>query len=118
MPDLDCVTNTAPFDYGSEAELYCAKVGRKSRRQQLDYRRFARAAEAIRFAIEDLPTNLSVSTYLEVGGGRYKHNDIRRLYDSADYPLERRVLSPTMEDDDGIGAQDQDHGARSRAANA
>ena len=45
---------TTPFDYGLAAELFMGR--RKGRaRQPLSYRRFATAAEAIRFAVEELP---------------------------------------------------------------
>jgi len=41
------------FDYGIPAELFMGK--RKGGPRQLRYRRFATAAEAIRFAVEELP---------------------------------------------------------------
>jgi len=44
---------TATFDYGVPAELFMAKR-KAGARQPLTYRRFATAAEAIRFAVEDL----------------------------------------------------------------
>ena len=62
---------------------------RNSRRAPLGYRRFARAADAIRFAIEDLPSQFLTGTYLEVDEIRYQHSEIRRLYESSDYPLAR-----------------------------
>src|SRR5262249_55377715 len=43
-----------PFDYGVPAELFMAKR-KGGLRQRLRYRRFATAAEAIRFAVEELP---------------------------------------------------------------
>jgi hypothetical protein len=78
------------IDYGMNADLYSMKAG-GFRRQSLDYRRFACAAEAIRFAVEDLAPQILAGTYLEVDGLRYRSAEIRRLYDSADYPLARRV---------------------------
>ena len=78
------------FDYNTEAELFSA-TQRKVQRSSLAYKRFARAADAIRFAIEELPLRLLISTYLEVDEERYQGKDIRRLYESADYPLTRRV---------------------------
>jgi hypothetical protein len=76
------------FDYSTEAELFSAG-NRKGRRQPLGYRRFASAADAVRFAIEELPPHLLVGSYLEVAEMRYERSEIRRLYDSADYPFVR-----------------------------
>jgi hypothetical protein len=92
MDDLDEVREAELFDYSTEAELFSAGKSQKSRRQQLGYRRFARAADAIRFAMEELPVQLLVGTYLEVDEERYEFKEIRRLYESADYPLARRSV--------------------------
>lgn len=78
------------IDRGMNVDRYCMKAG-GFRRQSLDYRGFACAAEAIRFAIEDFPPQLLGGTYLEVDESRYRSGEIRRLYDGADYPLARRV---------------------------
>ena len=88
MPSFDYSTEAELFDYSTEAELFTSK-GRNMRRLPLGYKRFARAADAIRFAIEDLPPQLLIGTYLEVDELRYESTEIRRLYDSADYPLAR-----------------------------
>lgn len=79
----------AEFDYNAEAELFPTRK-RVPRRQPLGYRRFAKAAHAIRFAIEDLPPDLLVGAFLEVDEQRYNSDEIRRLYERADYPLTRR----------------------------
>jgi hypothetical protein len=79
----------ATFDYGLEAELFPTR-SRKARRQPLGYKRFARAADAIRFAIEELPPDLLIGAYMEVNEQRFDSDGIRRLYESADYPLPRR----------------------------
>jgi len=78
-----------PFDYTTDAELFSSKFGRRGR-QPLTYRRFVSAAEAIRFAIEDLPAQFLVGTYLDVGESRLIGEEIRRLYASSHYPLARK----------------------------
>lgn len=76
------------FDYGSAAEL-AAKKGHKFTRQPPGYRRFARAADAIRFAIEEMAPQLLQGARLEVDEERFDSQGIRRLYESSDYPLDR-----------------------------
>jgi hypothetical protein len=78
------------FDYSTEAVLFSAK--RTSFRQKgLEYRRFTRAADAIRFAIEVLPSNVLGGCALEVDGERIVGHAIRGLYESGEFPLPRRV---------------------------
>jgi hypothetical protein len=77
------------FDYDAAAELFPTRR-RSLGRQSFGYKRFAQASQAIRFAIEDLPPECLVGAFLEVGEHRYSGNDIRRLYQSAEYPLPRR----------------------------
>jgi hypothetical protein len=79
----------APFDYGAEAELF-AGAARPSRRQPVGYRRFASAAEALRFAIEELSPGALASAALEVGDERFDSRGMRQLYEAAGYPLVRR----------------------------
>ena len=78
----------AEFDYDATAELFPTRR-RLPRRQSFGYKRFARAAHAIRFAMEDMPPASLVGAFLEVDEQRYGSDDIRRLYESADYPLAR-----------------------------
>ena len=78
------------FDYCSPAELFTAKR-RGGQRQRLGYRRFATAAEAIRFAVEDFPAIRTLGAWLQVGDERFDSNEIHRLYDSDDFPLQRRT---------------------------
>ena len=75
------------FDYAAEAELFLTRSKRSGNLAR--YRRFARAADAIRFAIEELPRELLLGTHLQVGEGRYGGEGIRRLYHGAGYPLPR-----------------------------
>jgi hypothetical protein len=80
------------FDYDTAAELFNVQ-GRMSGRRSCGYRRFDRAADAVRFAVEELPPKQLAGAYLEVDEARFDSNAIRRLYDSADYPLARKPQS-------------------------
>jgi hypothetical protein len=79
----------AAFDFGALAELYPCK-GRGAR-SPVTYHRFETAAEAIRFAIEDLSPMLLNGAILEIDEQRYHKDQIRAFYDSEDFPLARRV---------------------------
>jgi hypothetical protein len=83
---------TIGFDYSAEAELFSIR-NRKSRRQPIGYQRFARAADAVRFAIEELPPEFLLGAHLQVDEERYDGNGIRRLYASLDYPFVRRAAA-------------------------
>jgi hypothetical protein len=73
------------FDYDAPAELFLATSMKGSRRKK--YRRFATAAEAIRYAVEDLPALRSLGAWLQVGDQRFSSDEIQRLYDDGAYPL-------------------------------
>jgi hypothetical protein len=88
----DGESETMKFDYATPAELFMAKR-KGGARQPLGYRRFATAAEAIRFAVEDFPGVRTLGAWMQVGDDRFDSDDIHRLYDSGDYPLKRRLLS-------------------------
>ena len=74
------------FDYSSPAELFLRRRGRHT-----DYRRFATAAEAIGYAVEDLRSRRSISAWMQVGKERFSKNEIYRLYEGSDYPLRKAL---------------------------
>jgi hypothetical protein len=78
------------FDYAASAELFMPK-GKRGARQPLSYRRFATAAEAIRFAVEEFPAVRTLGAWMQVGEERFNGDDIRRLYESTSYPRRRRM---------------------------
>ena len=93
----------AAFDYTTKAELFPAAgaaelLPNRTRRghQPIGYGRFARAADAIRFAIEELPPNLLLRAHLKVDEKQFDGDGMRRLYESAEYPLVRRSVNPWM----------------------
>ena len=75
------------FDYSAPAELYPGR-NRKSQKKA-SYRRFETAAEAIRFAIEELPELLLLGACIEINDQRLNYSDIQALYASEQYPLKR-----------------------------
>ena len=75
------------FDYNAPAELYPGR-NRKSPKK-VTYRRFETAADAIRFAVEELPEVLLVGACIEINERRLNWKDIQTLYASEQYPLKR-----------------------------
>jgi hypothetical protein len=77
------------FDYDAAAELF---PGRHKPRMigAVTYKRFSAAGEAIRYAVEVLPASSFLGAFLEVNDERFNSNEIRRLYESVEYPLPRR----------------------------
>ena len=73
------------FAYSAPAELYAAHG-----RAGLRYRRFSKAAEAIRYAVEKLPGEALPTTSIEVDDERYNAKLIRALYENEGYPLIRK----------------------------
>ena len=79
----------AAFNYNTEAELFPAAI-RKKKRAGFAYRRFGTAAEAVLFAIEQLPADSLNGAYLQVDEARFDQNGIRSLYENEAFPLPRR----------------------------
>ena len=87
------VQGFAGFDYGAPAELFPSR-GNKGR-GRVAYKRFDTAAEAIRFAVEDVPSAALLGAYLEVDEARFGLQEIHSLYEQPAYPLKRREAETT-----------------------
>ena len=78
------------FDYTAPAELF-ASASKKAKRP-MRYTRFKTAAEAIKYAVEELPPELLLGSTLEVNEERFDSFGIRELYESESYPLRKRKI--------------------------
>ena len=81
------------FDYQSSAELYPSRSRRA--RGPFTYKRFNTAAEALRFAMEQMPEGALLGATLEVSEARYTEHEMRALYESPAYPLKRVAKKKT-----------------------
>lgn len=77
------------FDYSAPAELFPSRNRKIVSR--IKYRRFDKAAEAIRFAMEEMPEPLLLGAYMEIDEKRLDHNAIRALYEGEGYPLAKKA---------------------------
>jgi hypothetical protein len=85
-------TMTTGFDYSASAELFPSRGSRGS--VTVGYRRFGNAAEAVRYAVEDMPVLLLKGAMLEVNEQRFNGAEILDLYRAESYPLGRAVTAP------------------------
>jgi hypothetical protein len=85
------------FSFKKSAELFPAAI-RKKKRAGFAYRRFDTAADAVRFAIEELPADSLNGAYLQVDEARFDQNGIRTLYERQDFPLPRREAAAPIEE--------------------
>ena len=72
------------FDFTAPAELFPSRNRKIASR--VKYRRFDTAADAIRYAVEELPEPLLLGAYIEIDENRLGHKDIRALYESERFP--------------------------------
>ena len=75
------------MNWSAPAELYSSVATFKTRNSR--YMRFPSAADAVRFAIEEMPQAALGAIAIECDDDRYEGETIRALYDAPDYPLER-----------------------------
>jgi hypothetical protein len=78
------------FNYGLPAELFTA-TRKGGPRRRTGYRRFATAAEAIRFAVEGFPAIRTLDAWMQVGDERFDSKEIHQLYERDGHPLPRRA---------------------------
>ena len=76
------------LDWSAPAELYSSVSTFRTRNAR--YFRFATAAEAVRFAIEEMPGAALRGIAIECGDTRLEGEHIRAQYDAQDYPLQRQ----------------------------
>lgn len=79
------------FDYNAAAELFLGRS--RAAKSRPKYKRFDTAAEAVRFVVESLPVTVLPGAYLLVDEVRFGAEEIRALYESADYPLSRALTA-------------------------
>jgi Arc/MetJ-type ribon-helix-helix transcriptional regulator len=76
------------FDYNAPAELFPSRNRKVA--SKIKYRRFPKASEAIRFAVEELPEPLLLGATIQIDDQRLGHQEIRALYESEGYPLKKK----------------------------
>lgn len=79
--------NLTGFNFAASAELFPSR--NLKGRSQVRYRRFNTAAEAVKFAVEDMSPAAMLGAYLEVNEKRFGFQEIQALYAHPAYPLKR-----------------------------
>ena len=79
------------FNYRDGASFYPCRSKHKGSRHR--YRRFETVAEALRFAIEELPVALLRGAVLEVDEARFDGAQMQAMYDADAYPLIRHEIT-------------------------
>jgi Arc/MetJ-type ribon-helix-helix transcriptional regulator len=87
MNKFDYGAVMSKFDYNAPAELFPSRNRKIA--NKVKYRRFDNAADAIRFAVEELSPPQFLGAYIEIEEERLGHQDIRALYESENYPLKK-----------------------------
>ena len=75
-------------NFDTPAELYSSRNQRAGRFSGLKYQRFETLAEAVKFAVEEIPAQLNFAR-IEAGESSFRADEIRKLYGSDDFPLPR-----------------------------
>ena len=85
-----------PFNYAAPAQLLSRETDpeqfmRKGWKtiQPLGFGQFARAADALRYAVEELAPELREAAYMDVGGAVFDCAAMKALYDDSRYPWPR-----------------------------
>ena len=74
-------------DYNAPAEVFAFRQTGQKRR--MTHQRFATAAEALRFAVEELAPG--ANAVIEINEERFQGAALRQMYDHDDYPLTRAL---------------------------
>ncbi|MEJ8569857.1 hypothetical protein [Microbaculum marinum] len=74
--------------FDTPAELYSSRNHRAGRFSGLKYRRFETLAEAVKYAVEEIPGQLHFA-WIETGDSSFRAAEIRDIYGSTEFPLPR-----------------------------
>jgi hypothetical protein len=88
LAKVTALADMIEFDFDAPAEIF-SSAGQGAARGPMRYRRFASGAQAIRYAIEELPAALLRGSIIQVDDDRFDARRIRELYDCPAYPLAR-----------------------------